>query len=171
MGGLLSMFNAQRKRVQQGKLAQARAKFKHRQPGRLYLTGHRVWGTGIHIAIEFVGEVSVEWISAGTGDDNLLVSGQTLERPTDSPPKNFIIGEVTPPEGMTTKEYFNLLQGLETNYCQCVDYDVYPGMMDSYNSNSFVAGLINASGGCASFNLGYFYGGNKPLPSSYFERK
>jgi hypothetical protein len=42
---------------------------------------------------------------------------------------------------------------------------VAPG---SYNSNSYVRGLIDATGGVTTVNLSSFVGGDKPVPASKF---
>ena len=96
--------------------------------------------------------------------DGLLVSGQNLERPSDTPWKNFTVGHVEPPSGVTPAEYFARLQRVDVAYCDCADYDTFPGIMNSYNSNSYVGGLIWATGGRSSVDLGQYYGGQDPIP-------
>ena len=54
------------------------------------------------------------------------------------------------------------------HYQNNVDYDLFPGIMDSYNSNSYVSGLIKATGGTPSIDMSQFYGGGKPLPAKHF---
>jgi len=69
---------------------------------------------------------------------------------------------------MTTNGYFNVLIEAAGNYTNSVDYDLFPGISNSYNSNSYVSGLLNATGGKSSVNMRNFVGGEKPLPKRYF---
>ena len=164
------LFNAERRRG-------PRNQYRDRKPGQIYITGHSVSGGPTHTAIEFDDGNGVHWISAGpegwgaegferlVGGIGNLINGF---RPTDAPQFNRTIATVTPPSGVTPSQYFQVLSSAASVYCNCVDYDLFPGLSDSYNSNSYVAGLLNATGGSSSRDLSFFYGGAKPLPKSYF---
>ena len=138
-----------------------------RQPGKIYVTGHRVGGVGpTHTAIEYTdANGNSVTLSAGP-EDGLLVSN--LNRTSDSPAKNFTVDVVSPPQGVNPQQYFQTLRNADTVYCDCVDYDLFPSVADSYNSNSYVNDLIQSTGGSTSTNLGRFVGGNDPLPASNF---
>ena len=139
-----------------------------RREGTIYVTGHRVGNAGpYHLAIEYTEGGNPHWISAGP-EDGLLVSGQDLQRPTDAPPLNLTIAEVQPPPRVSAGEYFSLLQRTDQLYCDCLDYDTFPSVMDVYNSNSYVHGLIQVTGGTATVNFGRYVGGSKPVPAEYF---
>lgn len=47
-------------------------------------------------------------------------------------------------------------------------YDLFPAISNGYNSNSYISGLLNATGGVSSMDLSGFVGGGKPLPKGYF---
>ena len=147
-------------------------------PGKIYITGHRVGKVGpYHTAIEYDDGSGAQWISAGPEGTSLegfekLVGGVGNAvngiRPTDAPALNITLGEVTPPSGMSASEYFNVLTTAAANYSNPVDYDMFPGISNSYNSNSYVSGLLNATGGTSSVNMSGFVGGGKPLPKEHF---
>jgi RHS repeat-associated protein len=164
----------------------------------IYVTGHRVRGIGpYHTALEFDGGDGVEWISAGfagytfEGMDRLVVGVGNLAngmRPTDAPSRNIALGRVIPPMGLSADEYFDRLKEATVRYQQIaagaqpmtgqgadsappiVDYDLFPGIANGYNSNSFLHGLLDATGGTTTIDLNDFIGGEKPLPAIYFGR-
>ena len=149
-----------------------------RGPGKIYVTGHRVGKAGpYHTAIEYDDGTGVQWISAGpegrTSEGfESLVGGIGSEtngvRATDRPALNITLGEVSPPNGASAGAYFNTLKSAASAYCNCVDYDLFPAISNSYNSNSYVSGLIQATGGSTTVDLSKYVGGGKPLPKSYF---
>jgi len=127
-----------------------------RAPGKIYVTGHRVGKVGpYHTALEYHDGTLPQWISAGPQGKSVegferLVGGvgteRNLVRISDAPKRNRTLGIVTPPKGMTTNGYFNVLIEAAGNYTNSVDYDLFPGISNSYNSNSYVSGLLNATG-------------------------
>jgi hypothetical protein len=151
---------------------------KGRTPGNIYVTGHRVGKVGpYHTALEYDDGTGVQWISAGPEGTSLegfekLVGGVGNEsnglRRTDRPILNKALGVVAPPKGVSAGEYFNTLTTAIGNYSNPVDYDMFPGIFNSYNSNSYVSGLLNATGGTSSVNMSGFVGGGKPLPKEHF---
>jgi RHS repeat-associated protein len=147
----------------------------------IYLTGHRVRGVGpFHTALEYDNGAGIEWISAGfdgyTSEGmNRLVSevGSVINqsRPGDAPWRNVALGRVIPPPGLSTDEYFLRLKEVSQSYRNLADYDLFPGIADGYNSNSYIRGLLDVTGGTSTVDLGGFVGGEKPLPAHYFLRR
>ena len=71
---------------------------------------------------------------------------------------------------MSSGQYFWILKANAKNYCDCVDYDFFPGAANGYNSNGYTNGLIRATGGSASVNFNNYVGGARPVPANYFAR-
>lgn len=146
----------------------------------IYLTGHRVQGVGpFHTALQYDNGAGIEWISAGFDGYSLegmsrLVSeiGSLINnsRPGDAPWRNITLGKITPPPGLSKDEYFLRLKEASQNYRNLADYDLFPGVANGYNSNSYIRGLLDVTGGTSSVDLGSFVGGEKPLPAYYFLR-
>jgi RHS repeat-associated protein len=147
----------------------------------IYLTGHRVRGIGpFHTALQYENGAGVEWISAGFDGYTLegmnrLASGAgnlaSGARPNDAPSRNIALGRIIPPPGLTVDEYFQRLKETSENYRNTADYDLFPGIADGYNSNSYIRGLLDVTGGVSTVDLGNFVGGDKPLPAYYFLRQ
>gem|GEM_PF-3456929 len=161
----------------------------NRKSGVVYLTAHPVGGIGPdHLSIEFTDrDGKTNWISAGPEAGRLVSGVGENQRPTDHPSLNFTAGVVTPPAGLSAAQFFSRLLRLDAIYCDCVDYDLFPEISDSYNSNSFVFGLVQAGGGTPRMRYDWlphrletgfspmikpsnFAGGPRPLPSTYFGR-
>jgi hypothetical protein len=123
--------------------------------------------------------------------DRLVVGVGNLAngvRPTDAPSRNIALGRVIPPAGLSADEYFNRLKAAVAYYQSIaagtqpmtgqgadsappvVDYDLIPGIGNGYNSNSFLHGLLDATGGTTTIDMNDFIGGEKPLPAFYFGR-
>jgi len=143
-------------------------------PG-LYVTAHRIAGTGpIHTAIQYVDdEGRHEWISAGPkGFSGRLVSGVGADgakiRMSDRPENNHVVGRITPPQGLTNADYWDLVRSADAAYRDNVDYDLFPERQDSYNSNSYTRGILDATGGTYTAPFGDYYGGDSPLPARRF---
>ena len=146
----------------------ARRAMYERGPG-LYVTGHRVSVIGpIHLAIEFRKEgEKPTTVSAGPGF--LVLVGEQDREGDFEPGSNFTIGEVDPPGELSAIDYFDELREAQDNYCDCLDYDLFPGEdEDGYNSNSYVRGILEATGGSTSVEFGNFVGGAKPVPTERF---
>ena len=79
-----------------------------------------------------------------------------------------MVDKVILPQGVTAQQYMQRILKADRFYCDCVDYDLFPGISNSYNSNSYIRGIINYTGGSNSVDLGGFVGGNDPLPGHYF---
>lgn len=149
-----------------------------RTPENINLTGHRVGRVGpYHTALEYDDGTGVQWISAGSEGVTLegldrLVGGVGNElngiRAADRPTLNKTLGVIIPPVGVSVDEYFNRLKIAVGNYNNRLDYDLFPSISDGYNSNSYLSGLLNATGGQSSVDMSDFVGGGKPLPKQNF---
>lgn len=131
-----------------------------------------------HLAIEHVAENGDrEWIGAGPGKGHPVSGvgtqereGQAMgERPTDAPKGNITVEHLTPPEGMTDAEFWGEIKQRDGNYRDNIDYDLVPEIQDSYDSNSYTRGLLEASGAIHTVPLDDHVGGSDPLPPWYFD--
>ena len=67
-----------------------------------------------------------------------------------------------------------ILINADANYRDNVGYvlfpgdSILPGVSHAYNSNSYIHGLIQVTGGSTSVNLGNYVGGSKSLPGCHF---
>jgi RHS repeat-associated protein len=141
-----------------------------RQPDRVYITGHRIGELGpTHTAIEFTNASGQQTtLSAGPSGGSLV---SDINRPSDAPGANFTIGYISLPQGVSAAQYANTLLAADAAYCDCLDYDLLPGLQNGFNSNSYIAGLIAATGGSFSASTRYHIGANRPLPARFFRRK
>ena len=149
-----------------------------REPGRIYITAHRIGLLGpLHTAIEYRDEAAAWWVSAGPEGWSLegyqaLVGGVGTAtngvRETDSPAGNAVLAEVQPPPGMSASAYFARIRTAAAAYCNCADYDLFPGITGGYNSNGYVGGLIEATGGQTTLDFNDLVGGGRPVPPEYF---
>ena len=150
---------------------------KHRPKQELSVTGHPVFPGGpIHTALQYKPDFGqAEWISAGpnlrTGH---LVSGAGSEssleeiRPTDRPENNSFVGEIKAPMNLDAASYWDVLKSLDSRYGDDIDYDLFPEIQNSYNSNSYTRGLLEASNGTTTAPYDRLIGGPSPLPARYF---
>jgi len=137
--------------------------------GTIYVTGHHVFGLGpIHTAIEYTSVARpTTTLSAGPeGTLPYLVSRPN--RPTDTSALNMVLGTVNDPQSPSAEAYFAELLLADANYDDDLRYALFPVAPGSYNSNSYVRGLIDATGGVTTVNLSSFVGGDKPVPASKF---
>ena len=148
-----------------------------REPG-LDITGRPSLGVGpTHTVIRRVpedGSAPEQWISAGPQGGRLVSGvGRDIEgndvRTSDAPGNNFTLGKITPPAGTSDAEYYERLTGCDAAYQDRLDYDTFPEHMDSYNSNSYVRGLLDATGGGYDVNFDDLVGGASPVPPDYFD--
>ncbi len=138
--------------------------------GAIYVTGHHVFGIGpVHTAIEYTSTVRpTTTISAGPeGVGPYLVS--RVNRPSDSSALNMVLGTVSDPGNPAAESYFAELLLADTNYDDDLWYAAFPVAGSTYNSNSYVRGLIDATGGTATVNLAALVGGDKPVPAVKFQ--
>jgi hypothetical protein len=142
------------------------------------VTGHPVLGFGpTHTAIQYTTpDGQVEWISAGPDWGRLRSGVGALdqnedpigERPRDEPRENTFMGHITPPQSMSAADYWQRLKTMDARYGDNVDYDLFPEIQDSYNSNSYTRGLLEASGGTSTVPYDELVGGASPLPPQHF---
>jgi hypothetical protein len=150
-----------------------------RQPGLIYVTGHHIdlWEDGpsvlpTHTAIEYnaIGPVGAIVISAVASDPPGGFLTAHLGWETDKPRFNRTITTVsssTP--GESAGVYFSKLLTGNANYQNCLIYQaapVWPG--PGYNSNGYVVGLIDATGGVTEDPLN-FVGSGVPVPAQWFD--
>ena len=137
--------------------------------GTVYVTGHHVFGLGpIHTAIEYTSVYRpTTTVSAGPeGTLPYLVSRPN--RPSDTSALNMVLGTVNDPQSASGEAYFAELLLADANYDDDLRYALFPVASASYNSNSYVRGLIDATGGVTTVNLSSLVGGDKPVPASKF---
>lgn len=53
---------------------------------------------------------------------------------------------ITPPNGMTEEQFVDNLMKFDGNYKDNKEYSFDPNGKDTFNSNSYVSGLLNAGG-------------------------
>lgn len=146
---------------------------------QITVTSHPVGGIGPdHLALQYDdGNGNITTISAGPdwNPSNGSIPGQlenTPGRETDQ--NNDFVANVIPPDGMTTESYWGILQQAGNNYDNGLDYDLLPEVLfpddTGYNSNSYVFGMLEATGGQAEgVNPGDYQGGLTPVPASEFQ--
>jgi hypothetical protein len=150
-------------RASQGSRADQRA------PDVVHVTGHRVGDVGpYHLAAEYrpaAGEPT--WTSGHMPEGGTPVLSDLfadpitsgLNHPADAPVNNITIATVAPPPGMSAGDYWNSLLAASSACCGDLDYALFPSrFFDGYNSNSFLVGLIEATGGTPSVPLSGFGG-------------
>lgn len=142
----------------------------------IYITGHLVaevrGRSAYHLAIEYNGRTLSAGPEAGM-NLGLLVLVPELNRPSDRPRNNITFGIVTPPEGVSNREYFDILVNATLRCCNNADYDAFPELSSNgsgYNSNSFVSGIVSNTGGTINLQVNKNTPGfDTPLPSRFFE--
>ncbi|MYF10821.1 MAG: hypothetical protein F4229_07550 [Gammaproteobacteria bacterium] len=121
----------------------------------------------MHLAIEYQKE-SEEPTTLSAGPE-ILVLVSDADRESDvQPGSNFTIGRVYPPDGLTIEAYYRELEMADGYYRDNLDYDLFPSEEAGYNSNSYVRGILEATGGSTSVEFGDFVGGAKPVPAEHF---
>jgi hypothetical protein len=137
--------------------------------GTVYVTGHRIFAFGpIHSAVEYTSVYTpVTTISAGPeGVLPYLVS--RVNRPSDIAALNMVLGTVSDPQNPSAEAYFAELLGADARYGDDLWYKAIPVLPGQYNSNSYVRGIIDATGGIPTINLSILVGGGRPVPMSSF---
>lgn len=73
-------------------------------------------------------------------------AGSDFGHPRD---QHAAITPLAPPAGVSPGDYSSALRAADARYCDCFDYDVFPEALPGtgYDSNSYVSGLIRATGG------------------------
>lgn len=154
-----------------------------RKPDQVYVTAHKVaWAGPFHLAIEYRDPVDwvPNWLSSGpvpgpTITGRKLVANEN--RDTDWPHLNDTVAVVSSTRIPSAAAYFSCLQGAQSQYDDDLPYAFFPenSLVVDYNSNGYVAGLINATNGSADFSVSdfsgfaYFYGGRTPVPADEFK--
>lgn len=145
-----------------------------RRPPGLWVVERPSLGVGpAHTAIEYVPkEGEPQWISAGSEHGQLVsgVGGKDYPevRSRDRSDNMSTVGRITPPKGMTNADQWEILKSLDSYYKDNVDYDTWPELQDSYNSNSYTRGLLDAGGATYTVPFDEYVGGASPLPAQHF---
>jgi hypothetical protein len=139
-----------------------------RAPGAIYITGHHVFGVGpVHTAVEYTSSaLPTTTLSAGP-ESTFLVS--RVNRSSDLAALNMTLGTVSDPGNPVADSYFAELLAADANYGDDLPYSAVPVLPGVYNSNSYVRGLLDATGGVSTVDMNAFVGGNRPVPSSEFQ--
>ena len=170
-----------------------------RQDGVVYVTSRPVIGSPWHhMAIEFNNETVRETLSAFHSDGSLVSNPDDDSDISD----NITVGVVIPPGGISGQQYYDILSAADEVYLDHLNYGALagevsispgfeaalhaiPGMtadiaaalvnfFTGYNSNGYVRGMIEATGGTVVVDLQNgervaidwddYIGGNKPVP-------
>ncbi|MDX1563459.1 MAG: hypothetical protein R3305_11060, partial [Gammaproteobacteria bacterium] len=134
---------------------------------RVLLKGRRVLGYGpFHTVLEYRGST----ISAFDTDDRAFVDGTLLSEvdwPRDRPHLTMQLGAVDGPAPAAA--YWASLLAADARYDDDLPYDLFPSLgFGGYNSNSYVAGIINATAGIPTRPMSSFVGGERPVPLAEF---
>ena len=79
---------------------------------------------------------------------------------------------ITPPNGMSENDFVDNLMQLDANYQDNLEYSFDPNGSDTFNSNSYVSGLLNAAGvDMTNIKVPEGQGFDKPVPKEKFEKK
>jgi hypothetical protein len=111
----------------------------------------------------------------GTAGSPFLGSleGNIDNRPSDlaSNSANGTIGFVALPDGTSPDQYISSLIQSTVNYNgNQEDYSLVPSPPYTYNSNSYINGLMQANGGTMNVNTNWRYiGSNSPVPPADFQ--
>lgn len=165
----------------------------NREAGRVYITGHRIIGlltlNSWHLAIEYRDPVSLvpQTVAAYCEPDAatcIAGKGHLNSIPnffeSDAPQLNTRIALII--SNLPDAAYFESVKQADQNYGDCLDYALIPENTTEtdYNSNGFVAGIIQHTNGSIDFagvefwsgldiqSLNYFKGGSVPVPSVEF---
>lgn len=153
-----------------------------RLPGKVYVTGHQVFKfrSEIHLAIEYripttlIIETTLSAGPKATATGLKLVAEEG--RITDYPHLNQTVAVVSSNALSNGGAYFLCLRSAQERYDNDLTYWPFPERTSrtDYNSNGYVAGLINATSGTADFGVssysGFseFEGGSTVVPASEF---
>lgn len=76
------------------------------------------------------------------------------------------------PKGMTENQFVDRLIELDANYQDSLRCSLSPDGIDTFNSNSYVSGLLEAAGvDISGLDVPDAPGFDKPIPAERFERK
>lgn len=134
---------------------------------RVLLKGRRVLGQGpFHTTLEF----RYSTISAYDTNPHPLFDGllfSEVDWPSDHPSRTLRLGYV---DGQgSAAAYWQGLRSADSRYDDDLRYDLFPSLGEGgYNSNSYVSGLIQATGGLSTVQMTTFVGGERPVPPGEF---
>ena len=93
----------------------------------------------------------------------------SINRSTDAPTNNRTVGIIHPPDGVSVSDYYQELKEADNAYGDDLPYDI-----TGQNSNSYIRGLVEATGGTVKTEAGEvvewdeYLGGNDPIDLSEF---
>lgn len=140
-----------------------------RAPENVYVTGRRVaWVGPFHTALEYSSPAPflgppTQYLSAGP-ENGFLRS----KKDNQSEARNVTLGRVVPINLIPDSLWLEMRFADDDYPDDCLDYDLFPGIQDGYNSNSWVHGLILATDGIVDIDMTKFVGGGKPVPATFF---
>jgi hypothetical protein len=155
-----------------------------RLPNKIYLTGRIIaGGNSRHAALEYTGySGSPSWYTLSAYNPNAQVShptpaqlryGTLTKQPnwgSDLPMLTFQFGVITPPGQTTNDNYWTLAIAAFSNYRNDLPYDAIGAT--GFNSNGFIHGLLNVTGGVSSCPVDAAHGfvaGDIVVPPSEFQ--
>ncbi len=146
-----------------------------RIPGVVYVTKHRVFGVGpYHTALEYTDlDGATNVASAGPNKEGLLhsdIGPGGYGADSDLPQNNTTLGTVSPPDGLTSEDYFDEITNMDANYCDCLTYPLDGSVFsDMPNSNSYTATMVDVTGGITDVDFGSLFGGNDQIDGTSFD--
>ncbi len=115
---------------------------------------------------------SRQYVALGAGRVNGVVqSDENRPRDVATWPQHYL-GQVQPPDGMSNDDYIQTLLRADRNFLDNLDYDLFPAALpgQGWNSNGYIHGLINATGGTApSTGWPPLPGWNNPIAPENFQ--
>jgi hypothetical protein len=115
----------------------------------------------------------VQWISAFDSDPSALGNGVLTSEPnaaSDHPRLTQVLSAVTLPGAMPCLAYWGAVMVADSNYDDNLPYHPRPIWEGTYNSNGYVHGLLNATGGSATIGMGdRLWGWDTPVPNNAFQ--
>lgn len=142
----------------------------------IYLGAHRAiawWSPYLHLKIYIIpnnqsayrGQFGFTTNAQGTVFTTIgaepaggLLVGE-LGRELDITQPSWVLLELNPGSGYTEDQIISILLSTQASYCNCLTYSPFPEFFGGYNSNSYIAGILQAAGLSPSlfYALGAFY--------------
>lgn len=142
-----------------------------RAPDTVYVTGRFViddWAWTTHLAVEYNQTATPVWSSLSAQMSAL----GWLEKREDlmAERRNFTVG-IVESSSSPPSVYYMEMKGAMSNYDddRCYALSVASIVLGCRNSNGFIHGLVNATGGNTAVDFSNYYLGQHPVPSSDFQ--
>lgn len=141
----------------------------------VYLTRHRVGFVGpYHVAIEYRDPIGIKHVLSAGPSGTIPLGDLNAENDRASDLLNVYAATVTSSLYSLPSLHFVHLGAMHTAYIthsnDCLAYKVAsPFAADEYNSNSYVAGLLDVTSSVLTAHvMSWYVGGEKPVPGTYF---